>query len=175
MCEFLVAENLSNIYPRSCLRKSCYYVFRYDGQPKFGIDLSGQGQNKLLVPAQNVQYLPQKWCTFNPNAKDLSKLGPSINFACTYADCTPLEYGSSCNGLDTNGNASYAFNMYFQVQNQKPESCAFQGLAMITTQNISQGTCNFPIGVVSSTSSLLVAPTPLVVWLLVMATPFLLR
>lgn len=127
-------------------------IFRYDGQPKYPMDLSGQGQNKYLVGAQNVQYLPTSWCTFNPNAKDLSKLADNINYACTFSDCTALGYGSSCNGLDANGNASYAFNMYYQVQNQDDLSCNFQGLAMVTTQNISQANCNFTIQIATSST-----------------------
>ncbi|XP_075655028.1 uncharacterized protein LOC142625223 [Castanea sativa] len=90
-------------------------IYRYDGQPKYAIDVSGQSQNKFLVPAQNMEYLPNKWCVFNPNAKDLSKLANDINFACTFTDCTTLGYGSSCSNLDANENALYAFNMYFQI------------------------------------------------------------
>ncbi|KAK7829071.1 glucan endo-1 [Quercus suber] len=81
-------------------------MLMYDGQPKYAIDVSGRSQNKFLVPAQNMEYLPNKWCVFNPNAKDLSKLADNINFACTFADCTTLGYGSSCNNLDANENAS---------------------------------------------------------------------
>lgn len=89
---------------------------------------------------------------FNPNAKDVSKLADNINYACTFSDCTALGYGSSCNGLDDNGNASYAFNMYFQAQNQEEFSCNFQGLAMMTDQNISQANCNFTIQIAPSFS-----------------------
>ncbi|CAN4118400.1 unnamed protein product [Withania somnifera] len=120
-------------------------IFRYDGQPKFPMDISGQGQDRHLVAAKNVQYLPKRWCMLNPNAKDLSKLAENIDYACTFSDCTALGYGSSCNNLDANGNASYAFNMYYQVQNQLNLSCDFQGLAMVTEKNLSQGTCNFII------------------------------
>ncbi|CAN4075396.1 unnamed protein product [Withania somnifera] len=127
-------------------------IFRYDGQPKFAMDLTGQGQDKFLVGAQNVEYLSKKWCMFNPNAKDLSKLADNINYACTFSDCTALGYGSSCNGLDANGNASYAFNMYYQAQNQGDFSCNFQGLAMVTDQNISQANCNFTIQIATSFS-----------------------
>lgn len=146
----LIDEDAKSIAPGNFERH--WGIFRYDGQPKFPMDISGQGQNKLLVAAKNVEYLPQRWCMFNPNAKDLSKLGDNINYACTFSDCTALGYGSSCNNLDAQGNASYAFNMYFQVQNQNDVSCNFQGLAMITTQNISQGTCNFIIQVAFSSS-----------------------
>ncbi|GAV72698.1 Glyco_hydro_17 domain-containing protein/X8 domain-containing protein [Cephalotus follicularis] len=148
----LLDEDAKSIAPGSFERH--WGIFKYDGQPKFAMDLSGQGQNKLLVGAQNVQYLPTKWCTFNPNAKDMSKLADNVNYACTYADCTALGYGSSCNNLDANGNVSYAFNSYYQVQNQDDLACNFQGLAMVTTQNISQGSCNFTIEIDSSSSSL---------------------
>lgn len=148
----LIDEDAKSIAPGSFERH--WGIFRYDGQPKYPVDFSGQGQNKLLVGAKNVQYLRQKWCAFNPNAKDLTKLADNINYACTFADCTALGYGSSCNNLDANGNASYAFNMYFQVQDQDVLSCNFEGLASVTTQNISQGTCNFIIQLTSSSSAL---------------------
>ncbi|XP_010553811.1 PREDICTED: glucan endo-1,3-beta-glucosidase 8-like [Tarenaya hassleriana] len=147
----LLDEDAKSIAPGNFERH--WGIFRFDGQPKFPLDLSGQGQNKLLIGAQNVTYLPSKWCQFNPQAKDISKLADNIDFACTYSDCTALEYGSSCNGLDVNGNASYAFNMYFQVKNQDEDACFFQGLAAITTVNISQGQCNFPIQIVASSSA----------------------
>ncbi|KAI4348441.1 hypothetical protein L6164_009164 [Bauhinia variegata] len=149
----LIDEDAKSIAPGNFERH--WGIFRYDGQPKFAIDFTGQGQNKLPVGAQNVKYLAPTWCTFNPDAKDLSRLADNINYACTYADCTALGYGSSCNSLDANGNASYAFNMYFQVQNQDSRACNFQGLAKITTQNISQGNCNFIIQIASSSSSCL--------------------
>ena len=153
----LIDEDAKSIAPGNFERH--WGIFRYDGQPKFEMDLSGQGQNKYLVPAQNVKYLPQKWCAFNPDAKDLSKLAENVNYACTFADCTALEYGSSCNGLDANGNVSYAFNAYFQVQNQGDLSCNFQGLASVTTQNISQGQCNFTIQILPSSRSSVTNPS----------------
>lgn len=147
----LIDEDAKSIAPGNFERH--WGIFRYDGQPKFPMDLSGQNQNKLLIGAQNVKYLSPRWCMFNPDAKDLSKLADNINYACTYGDCTALGYGSSCNNLDANGNASYAFNMYFQVQNQNPMACKFQGLAKLTTDNISTPTCNFIIEIVPSSSS----------------------
>ncbi|XP_030526009.1 glucan endo-1,3-beta-glucosidase 8-like [Rhodamnia argentea] len=167
----LIDEDVKSIAPGNFERH--WGLFRYDGQPKFAIDLSGRGQNKLLIPAQNVEYQSRKWCMFNPNAKDLSKLADNINYACTYADCTTLGYGSSCNTLDANGNASYAFNVYFQVQNQDPESCNFQGMATVTTQNISQGNCNFTIQLVAS-SSTSILPSLIALTAILMAYTFLL-
>ncbi|XP_071720044.1 glucan endo-1,3-beta-glucosidase 8-like [Rutidosis leptorrhynchoides] len=146
----LIDEDAKSIAPGNFERH--WGIFRYDGQPKFSMDLSGRGQNGPLVAAQNVRYQEKKWCQFNPDAKDLSKLGENINFACTFADCTPLGYGSSCNGLDANANASYAFNAYFQVQNQDEMACGFQGLAQVTTLNISTETCSFNIQIVGTYS-----------------------
>lgn len=137
----LLDEDAKSIAPGSFERH--WGIFGYDGQPKFQMDLSGQGQNKMLVGAKNVKYLPQQWCVLNPDVKDRSKLGENVNYACANSDCTALGYGSTCNGMDMEGNVSYAFNMYFQVQNQNEEGCFFQGLAMVTTKNASQGTCEF--------------------------------
>ncbi|MFQ6635133.1 hypothetical protein Gotur_011456 [Gossypium turneri] len=144
----LLDEDVKSVAPGNFERH--WGIYRYDGQPKFPLDLSGQNQNRFFIPAQNVEYLPQKWCVFNPNANDLSKLADNINYACTFSDCTALGYGSSCNILDANGNASYAFNMYYQVQNQNDMACNFQGLATVITHNPSQGTCNFIIQIASS-------------------------
>jgi hypothetical protein len=113
------------------------------------MDLTGQGRNTMMVPAKGIKYLSKTWCALNPKAKDLSKLGANLDYACTYADCTPLGYGSTCNGMDTAGNASYAFNAYYQVQNQKDDACDFQGLALPTETDPSTAACNFTIQIQS--------------------------
>ncbi|KAJ0265468.1 Glucan endo-1,3-beta-D-glucosidase [Hirschfeldia incana] len=160
----LLDEDAKSIAPGAFERH--WGLFRFDGQPKFPLDLTGQGQNKMLIGARNVTYQPNKWCEFNPEAKDLTKLAKNIDFACTFSDCTALGYGSSCNGLDANGNASYAFNMYFQVKNQDEMACVFQGLARVTDKNISQGQCDFPVQIVASSSSC-VSSSLVLVWLIV--------
>lgn len=147
----LIDEDAKSIAPGNFERH--WGIFGYDGKPKFQLDLSGKGLKKFLVGAQNVHYLDPQWCMFNPNAQDLSKLVDNINYACTYADCTALGYGSSCNNLDANGNASYAFNMYFQTQDQNNMACNFEGLARLTTSNISTPTCNFIIQINPSLAS----------------------
>ncbi|KAG6498935.1 glucan endo-1,3-beta-glucosidase 8-like [Zingiber officinale] len=142
----LIDEDYKSIQPGNFERH--WGILKYDGQPKFNIDLTGQGRSITLVPASGVSYLPRKWCVFDPNGGgNISTLGDQITFACTYSDCTSLGYGSSCNGLDTNGNASYAFNMYYQVQNHQDMSCDFQGIATETTQDPSTSSpaCNFTI------------------------------
>ncbi|KAF9591278.1 hypothetical protein IFM89_003229 [Coptis chinensis] len=155
----LLDEDVKSVAPGNFERH--WGIFTYDGQPKYPMDLTGQGQDKTLVGAKDVKYLEQKWCVLSPNANNSSALEDNIDYACTYADCTKLGYGSSCNGLDAQGNASYAFNMYFQTQNQKEDSCMFQGLATLTSQNASQGNCNFTIQIVSSSSGLHLGPSSL--------------
>ncbi|KAI4325547.1 hypothetical protein MLD38_030932 [Melastoma candidum] len=162
----LIDEDAKSVAPGNFERH--WGIFRYDGQPKFALDLSGKGQNKLLIGAQDVKYLPSQWCLFNPNAQNLTTLGDNINYACTFSDCTALGYGSSCNRLSTSDNASYAFNMYYQVQNHNPLSCNFQGLAMLSTKNLSQGTCSFIIQIASSSS-----PVPSLVACIISAVIFL--
>ncbi|KAG2273148.1 hypothetical protein Bca4012_086008 [Brassica carinata] len=104
------------------------------------------GVRKSSCGARNVQYLLNLWCVFNPNGRgNISKLGDNTDYACSLSDCTALGYGSSCGNLDANGNASYAFNVYFQVQNQEAQACDFEGLATIVTRNISRGQCVSPI------------------------------
>jgi hypothetical protein len=44
--------------------------------------------------------------------------------------------------MDAIGNASYAFNAYFQLQNQRDEACDFQALAVPTQTDPSTATCN---------------------------------
>eukprot|EP01018_Ginkgo_biloba_P033196 Gb_05521 [translate_table: standard] len=137
----LIDEDFKSIAPGNFERH--WGIFQYDGQPKYLLDLSGEEQNKALVGARDVRYLPQRWCVLNPSATDLTQLPDSITYACTYADCTSLGYGSSCNNLGLQGNASYAFNMYYQVRNQQSGDCIFSNLAMVTEKNPSQGSCKF--------------------------------
>jgi Glycosyl hydrolases family 17/X8 domain len=139
----LIDEDAKSIAPGNFERH--WGILKYDGQPKFQMDLTGQDRPMTLVPAQKVEYLSKTWCVIDPNGKNLDKIGDDITWACTYSDCTSLGYGSTCNGMDTNGNASYAFNMYFQVQNQVDESCDFGGRAVTTTQDPSTNACNFTI------------------------------
>lgn len=149
----LLDEDAKSVAPGNFERH--WGIFRYDGQPKFPMDLSGKNQDQYLIGASGVDYLPKQWCMLNPNAKveNSSLLADNINFACTFADCTPLGYGSSCGGLDTNTNASFAFNVYYQTQSQGEEACDFQGFAVVTNQNISQGNCNFTIQIATTSSA----------------------
>ncbi|KAL4189657.1 hypothetical protein AMTRI_Chr08g208240 [Amborella trichopoda] len=118
-------------------------VFTFDGQAKYQVDL-GQG-SRDLVNSKGVEYMSLKWCVVNNN-KDISNVSAKVQEACAEADCTALLDGGSCFGLGWPGNASYAFNSYYQAWNQTSEGCNFDGLGLITTVDPSVGQCRFPVG-----------------------------
>lgn len=118
-------------------------IFNIDGSTKFTIDL---GDGKKLTGAKGVEYLDKQWCVVSPDANvNDANFAEAINYACSHADCTSLTPGSSCGNLDVKGNASYAFNMYFQVNDQKDGTCGFKPYGMITKTDPSSGNCRFPI------------------------------
>ncbi|CAL9125417.1 unnamed protein product [Musa acuminata var. zebrina] len=120
-------------------------IFEFDGKPKYGLDLSGHGGDTNLVSVKGVDYLPRRWCILDPAATDLTDLNDSVNYACSFSDCTSMGYGSSCNHLDLHGNASYAFNMYYQVKNQEAGACVFSDLAVVIDRDPSDDKCRFPV------------------------------
>lgn len=138
----LLDEEAKSVLPGSFERH--WGIFSFDGQAKYPLNL-GLG-NGLLRNAEDVRYLPARWCVADPY-KDLSGVAEHFKLACTVADCTTLNYGGSCNGIGERGNISYAFNSYYQVQKQNSRSCEFDGLGMITFVNPSMGRCKFLVGV----------------------------
>ncbi|KAJ0020954.1 hypothetical protein Pint_32470 [Pistacia integerrima] len=130
-------------------------VFTFDGQAKYHFNF---GQNaKKLVNAQNVEYLPTRWCVANNN-KDLSNATARALEACSAADCSALSLGGSCYNISWPQNISYAFNSYYQQHDQTPNSCDFGGLGLITTVDPSVDNCRFPIELRTSHSSSLLGP-----------------
>ncbi|KAI3878747.1 hypothetical protein MKW92_045385 [Papaver armeniacum] len=124
-------------------------VFTFDGQAKYHIDL-GQGKRNL-VNAQDVEYLPARWCVVNNN-KELVNVTSKALEACSVADCSALSVGSSCFNMSWPGNISYAFNSYYQQHDQRAESCDFGGLGLITTVNPSMGNCRYKVQIQTSNS-----------------------
>ncbi|XP_044480241.1 glucan endo-1,3-beta-glucosidase 9 [Mangifera indica] len=125
-------------------------VFTFDGQAKYHINF---GQNaKNLVNAQNVEYLPSRWCVANSN-KDLSNATARALEACSAADCSALSPGGSCYKISWPQNISYAFNSYYQLHDQTPNSCDFGGLGLMTTVDPSVDNCRFPVELHTSQSS----------------------
>lgn len=144
----LVDENMKSVAPGFFERH--WGIFGYDGKPKFPIDVTGQGNLKMLIGAKNVTYLEQQWCVFDSTKNASSEKAQSnLNFACAGGDCTSLGSGGTCKDLDKKGNISYAFNMYFQIQNQDVEACDFEGFAKIVKKNASTTECLFPLALES--------------------------
>ncbi|KAK2965841.1 hypothetical protein RJ640_003561 [Escallonia rubra] len=138
----LIDEDAKSIQPANFERH--WGIFYYDGTPKYNLSLGSNSGG--LVPASNVRYLPRRWCILSPTANvDDAQVGPSVSYACARADCTELGYGTSCGNLDAQGNISYAFNSYYQQNNQLPIACQFPNLSVITTSDPSVGSCRFNI------------------------------
>ncbi|PIN14491.1 Glucan endo-1,3-beta-D-glucosidase [Handroanthus impetiginosus] len=139
----LIDEDEKSIQPGNFERH--WGIFRYDGQPKYALNL-GTTNSRSLVPARNVSYLETKWCIMKPNARvNDAQVAPSVSYACGLADCTSLGYQTSCGNLDAQGNISYAFNSFYQKNNQLDEACKFNGLGTITRADPSIENCRFNV------------------------------
>lgn len=139
----LLDEDNKSIQPGNFERH--WGLFYFDGQPKY--QLSMGSRNNALVGATGVAYLAKKWCIMKPSANlNNDQLAPSVSYACSHADCTSLGYGTSCGNLDIHGNISYAFNSYFQINDQIDSACKFPGgLSVVTDRDPSIGDCKFKI------------------------------
>ncbi|KAK7318523.1 hypothetical protein RJT34_03226 [Clitoria ternatea] len=140
-------ENRKSVAPGNFERH--WGIFRFDGKPKFAIDFSGKEEEKMPIGAKGVRYQEQKWCVLKKNFNTKKLEGP-LSYACAGGDCTSLGLGCSCQNLGVVGNASYAFNQYFQINDQSVEACDFDGSATIVTEDPSRGSCFFPIQIISN-------------------------
>ncbi|EPS71987.1 hypothetical protein M569_02770, partial [Genlisea aurea] len=139
----LIDEDEKSIQPGNFERH--WGILTYDGQPKYPLNL-GISNGGSLIPVRNVTYLDRKWCIMKPNARlDDPQVAPSVSYACSLADCTSLGYLTSCSGLDARGNISYAFDSYYQKNNQLDEACKFNGLGTVTRADPSIGNCRFNV------------------------------
>ncbi|XP_059644908.1 glucan endo-1,3-beta-glucosidase 5-like [Cornus florida] len=146
----LIDEDAKSIQPGNFERH--WGIFGYDGQPKYNLSL-GTTNSGGMVAASNVAYLAQKWCVMLPSASlDDPQVALSVSYACANADCTSLGYGTSCANLDARGNISYAFNSYYQQNNQLDTACMFPNLSVVTTSDPSTGNCKFKIMIQSFSS-----------------------
>ncbi|KAK8959013.1 Glucan endo-1,3-beta-glucosidase 5 [Platanthera guangdongensis] len=117
-------------------------IFTFDGQIKYPMKIG----NSDLVPAKGVGYLEKRWCVLKPSASvEDPNVASSVSYACGNADCTSLGYRTSCGNLDARGNISYAFNSYYQENDQDTRACGFSDLGATTDQDPSMETCKFPI------------------------------
>ncbi|KAG8377228.1 hypothetical protein BUALT_Bualt08G0006500 [Buddleja alternifolia] len=123
-------------------------IFRTNGEPKFKIDLAGQGRDIYPTRAVGIMRMPGRWCVFNGESEDTEKVTQLFNYACKKSDCTSLVPGGSCSHLNFARNISYSFNMYFQFHFQAEEACEFEGFGEVVTDDPSSGGCVFPLEVV---------------------------
>ncbi|KAL3829369.1 hypothetical protein ACJIZ3_018171 [Penstemon smallii] len=123
-------------------------IYRSNGEPKYKIDLSGQGRDIFPTAARGINRMPERWCVYNNDKSDLQKVMQQFTIACDNADCTSLAPGASCSMLGFNENVSYAFNMYFQSKFQAESACDFEGLSQVVANNPSRNGCVFPVEVV---------------------------
>lgn len=158
----LIDEDQKSIEPGNFERH--WGVFYYDGQPKYPLSLrggdNGNGNGSTLMPAKGVTYLQRRWCVMKPSASLADqKVGDGVSYACGLADCTSLGYKTSCGGLDAKGNVSYAFNSYYQVNDQDDRACDFKGIATTTTVDPSAGSCRFIIEIAPTANGVAMAAT----------------
>ncbi|KAJ6747161.1 GLUCAN ENDO-13-BETA-GLUCOSIDASE 5 [Salix koriyanagi] len=139
----LIDEDAKSVDPGNFERH--WGIFTFDGLPKYAFNL-GTTNTGALIPARRVTYLERKWCVMKSSAKlDDPQVPLSVSYACGLADCTRLGYGTSCGNLDARGNISYAFNSYYQIQNQLDDACKFPNLSTITKTDPSTQTCKFEV------------------------------
>lgn len=143
----LFDEDTKSIAPGTFERH--WGIFRFDGVPKFEMDFSGGGNDRMPVAAKGVVYLENQWCVAKDEVRDFEAAGAEMGYACSSADCTSLGWGRSCDDLDARGNVSYAFNMFYQTMDQSFEACNFRGMGKIVTTNPSTKDCLFPIQIES--------------------------
>ncbi|KAL2472285.1 Glucan endo-1 [Abeliophyllum distichum] len=145
----LIDEDAKSIQPGNFERH--WGIFYYDGTPKYNLSLGGNSGG--LIAASNIKYLPRRWCVLSPSASPQDpQVVPSVSYACSRADCTSLGYGSSCANLDAQQNISYAFNSYYQENNQLDSACKFPNLSVTTTNDPSVGECRFKIMIQTTNS-----------------------
>ncbi|KAI3669332.1 hypothetical protein L6452_40564 [Arctium lappa] len=143
----LTDENMKSVAPGHFERH--WGIFRYDGQPKYPLDFSGQGNEQMPVGAKHVKYMTRQWCALKDDVKNLKMMKGNMDYACSLGDCTSLSKGSTCEDLSERNKVSYAFNMYFQMNEQSVEACDFDGAAKITKHNFSDDECLFPVQIMS--------------------------
>ncbi|CAA0812790.1 Glucan endo-1-3-beta-glucosidase 8 [Striga hermonthica] len=124
-------------------------IYRSNGEPKYRVDLTGQGRVMFPARARGIRRMPKRWCVLGPmEDEDDKRVEEAYQFACATGDCTSMYPKGSCSGLDRWQNVSYAFNMYFQAFFQDEAACKFDGLGQVVTEDPSTVGCVFPVEVV---------------------------
>ncbi|XP_073308316.1 glucan endo-1,3-beta-glucosidase 5-like [Primulina huaijiensis] len=129
-------------------------IYKFNGEPKYKIDVSGKGEDVYPSVAKGVIRMPSRWCVFNENLDDPRLVESMRTMACNASDCSSMEPGGSCSNLPYEKKISYAFNRYFQTTGQaselSDEKCDMGGLGKVVSVNPSVGTCDFPVEILSA-------------------------
>ncbi|KAK4256744.1 hypothetical protein QN277_006429 [Acacia crassicarpa] len=144
----LFDEDLKSIDPGNFERH--WGIFRFDGIPKYALDFTGQGREKMPIGAKGVQYQERKWCVLRKDGNDMNEMVNALSYACQGADCSSLAPGGSCGKVDLPHRTSYAFNQYFQVRDQSVDACDFSGMGQIVSDDPSSPNCFFAVEIQSS-------------------------
>ncbi|XP_057784273.1 glucan endo-1,3-beta-glucosidase 8-like [Salvia miltiorrhiza] len=123
-------------------------IYRSNGQPKYKIDLTGQGRDIYPTVVRGVMRMPSRWCVYSGDRRDMAKVRAQLDWACSNSDCTSTLIGGSCSRLTFEQNVTYAFNMYFQFRFQDEKACQFEGLGRVAVNDPSTEECVFPVEVV---------------------------
>ncbi|EPS59076.1 hypothetical protein M569_15731, partial [Genlisea aurea] len=142
-------ENMQNIQDGGPYQRH-WGIYKSNGESKFKIDLSGEGRDIYPTVARGIVSMPKRWCVFNGDKSNLTRVKEQFDFVCQKADCTSLSPGGSCGNLNFEQNISYAFNNYFQMRaqynkNGSSSSCDFNGLGTVVTGDPSVGICEFMV------------------------------
>ncbi|KAJ3670463.1 hypothetical protein LUZ60_010787 [Juncus effusus] len=115
-------------------------LFYGNGTPVYLLHVSGTG-GFLANDTTN-----RTFCVASDDA-DIKAVQAALDWACGpgRANCSEIQPGESCyDPNDVRSHASYAFNIYYQMQGRESGSCYFQGAGMVTTTDPSHGSCIFP-------------------------------
>jgi tRNA (guanine37-N1)-methyltransferase len=139
----LIEENAKSVAPGN-LEKHLG-IFGFDGKSKNELDRSDKHKEK--------GHVTNAWCILDPEATLDDELPKNIEYTCSRSDCKALGYRHRCNHLSLQGNASYAFNMYYQVNHRVDSACEFDGFGRVTNVDPSHNGCKFPLMSASASHS----------------------
>ncbi|XP_077210506.1 putative glucan endo-1,3-beta-glucosidase A6 [Tasmannia lanceolata] len=115
----------------------------------YEIDVTGKrldtGYKQLPVPITNEPFKGKIWCVA-AGSRNGSALEDAVMYACGQSSgtCEAIMPGKECHWPNSLvAHASYAFNSYWQQFRRVGGNCYFNGLAILTTEDPSYGSCKY--------------------------------